>query len=245
MTYTKSTVQDFVASVPPFDQLSPGALSSVTERFQLLRYRMGQAVLVRDRLPNQVCIVYQGQVRLLGYDARTQKPVTLQLLQPGAIFGWVGLVRGVPCETVIASTETICLTLSATEFLALLDQEPVLAKAFRQRASLPEVFDLLGTELHRQANGDADLKELANQAEMDAVVCNLPPGRTPIAQLEENRIWLVSGGGEIANLPVGSRLSGSLDAIEVTGNQAARIVGFSETLTEQIDIDDEPAESVI
>lgn len=66
MTYTKSTVQDFVASVPPFDQLSPGALSSVTERFQLLRYRMGQAVLVRDRLPNQVCIVYQGQVRLLG-----------------------------------------------------------------------------------------------------------------------------------------------------------------------------------
>ncbi len=246
MTYTKSTVQDFVAAVPPFDQLSPSALSYATERFQLLRYRMGQAVLVRDRLPNQVCIVYQGQVRLLGYDPRTQKPVTLQLLQPGAIFGWVGLVRGVPCETVIASTETICLTLSATDFLALLEREPTLASAFRQRAPLMEVFDLLGTELHRQANGDADLKELSFQAETEAVVCNLPPGRTPIAQLEQNRIWLVSGGGEIENFPVGSRLTlnGRLSGVEVTGSRPARIVGFPEILTEQIaDATPEPIES--
>jgi ATP-binding cassette subfamily B protein len=236
MTYTKSTVQDFVAAVPPFDQLSPNALSYATERFQLLRYRMGQAVLVRDRLPNQVCIVYQGQVRLLGYDPRTQKPVTLQLLQPGAIFGWVGLVRGVPCETVIASTETICLTLSATDFLALLEREPILANAFRQRAPLMEVFDLLGTELHRQANGDADLKELSTQAETEAVVCNLPPGRIPVSQLEQDRIWLVSGGGEIENFPVGSRLTlnDRFNSIEVMGNQPARIIGFPVSLTEQI-----------
>jgi ATP-binding cassette subfamily B protein len=236
MTYTKSTVQDFVAAVPPFDQLSPNALSYATERFQLLRYRMGQAVLVRDRLPNQVCIVYQGQVRLLGYDPRTQKPVTLQLLQPGAIFGWVGLVRGVPCETVIASTETICLTLSATDFLALLEREPILANAFRQQAPLMEVFDLLGTELHRQANGDADLKELSTQAETEAVVCNLPPGRIPVSQLEQDRIWLVSGGGEIENFPVGSRLTlnDRFNSIEVMGNQPARIIGFPVSLTEQI-----------
>ncbi|HEY9699219.1 MAG TPA: peptidase domain-containing ABC transporter [Trichocoleus sp.] len=229
MTYTKTSVQDFLATIPPFDQLSPNALSYVTERFQLLRYRMGQAVLVRDRLPNQICVLYQGQIRLLGYDPRTEKPVTLQLLQPGDILGWVGLVRGVPCETAIASNETICLTLPANDFLALLEREPVLAAAFRQKTSLIEVFELLGTELHRQANGDTDLKELATHAETEAVVCNLPPGKVPVSQLEQDRLWLVSGGGEVAGFPAGSRLTlnGRTQDVEVTGDKAARVIGFS------------------
>lgn len=241
MTYTKSSVQEFLATVDPFNQLSQDGLARVTEQFQLLRYRIGQAVLVRDRLPNQVSILYQGQIRLLGYDPRTQKPVTLALLQPGAIIGWIGLVRGVACETAIASLESICLTVSATEFLNLLQREPKLAEAFQNRCSIIELYDLLGAELHRQANGSADLKELALQAESRAVVCNMPPGRTPTNQLEPDRIWLVSGGGPISNFPVGSRLnvnsrtSMGLGYLEVSDDQAARVIGFPETIIENIE----------
>ncbi|MBF2048245.1 MAG: peptidase domain-containing ABC transporter [Leptolyngbya sp. IPPAS B-1204] len=238
MTYTKSSVQEFLATVDPFDQLAPDALERVTEQFQLLRYRIGQAVLVRDRLPNQVSILYQGQIRLLGYDPRTQKPVTLALLQPGEILGWIGLIRGIPCETAIASRESICLTIGATDFLELLKREPRLDQAFRNRCSLIEIYDLLGTELHRQANGSADLKELALIAESQAVICNLPPGRTPTNQLEPDRIWLVSGGGSISNFSAGSRLNvnsrssmGGLGYLEVNGDRAARVIGFPETIT--------------
>jgi HlyB family type I secretion system ABC transporter len=239
MTYTKSSVQEFLATVDPFDQLSSDSLERVTEQFQLLRYRIGQAVLVRDRLPNQVSILYQGQIRLLGYDPRTQKPVTLSLLQPGAILGWTGLVRGVPCETAIASRESICLTISAADFLNLLQREPKLAEAFHNRCSIIEIYDLLGAELHRQANGSADLKELALLAQSQAVVCNLPPGRTPTNQLEPDRIWLVSGGGSISNFSVGSRLnvnsrsSMGLGYLEVNGDRAARVIGFPELITEE------------
>ncbi|MFM7427704.1 MAG: peptidase domain-containing ABC transporter [Elainella sp.] len=240
MTYTKSNVQDFLATVDPFDRLSPDRLAGVTEQFQLLRYRIGQAVLVRDRLPNQVSIVYQGQIRLLGYDPRTQKPVTLALLPPGSILGWVGLVRGVACETAIASRESICLTIPATDFVTLLKREPQLTQAFQNRCSPIELYDLLGAELHRQANGSADLKDLALRAEEQAVVCNLPPGRTPLNQLESDRIWLVSGGGSIANLPVGSRLNVghrsnmATDHLEVSGDEPARVIGFPEALTQDV-----------
>jgi subfamily B ATP-binding cassette protein HlyB/CyaB len=243
MTYTKASVQDFLATVPPFDQLSPGALAYLTDRFQLLRYRMGQAVIVRDKLPAQLSILYEGQVRLLGYDPRTQRPVTLELLRPGAIIGWVGLIRDVACETAIASNETICLTLPAADFLALLEREPQLALAFRQQCPLIEVFDLLGGELHRQAIGDADLKELAFHAVSSAVVCNLPPGRTPMNQLERDRLWLVSG-GEISNYPVGSRLKMNPKSVEmgsyleVTGDKPARIIGFPSTITDPQSIAD-------
>jgi HlyB family type I secretion system ABC transporter len=237
MTYTKSTVQEFLATVPPFDQLSGATIDFLTERLQMLRYRMGQAVLVRDKMPAQVSILFQGHVRSLAYDPRTDRPVTLGILKPGAILGWVGLVRGVPCETAIASTETICLTLSAADFMALLEKEPELAVAFRKQSPLIEVFDLLGAELHRQANGDANLKELAFQAETEAVVCNLPPGRTPVQQLEADRIWLVSGGGKVNDLSVSSRIDPNGGALEVTGDQAARLIGFPIAMTQAIDIE--------
>ncbi|NEP76209.1 hypothetical protein, partial [Okeania sp. SIO2G5] len=77
MTYTRTNIQEFLASVPPFDQLSPTALKEVSQKVKLLRYRMGQAVCVRDKMPDQIAIVYEGQARLLGYDPRTDKPITL------------------------------------------------------------------------------------------------------------------------------------------------------------------------
>jgi ATP-binding cassette subfamily B protein len=233
MTYTKSTIQEFLATIAPFDKLSSGALTKLAERCQLLRYRMGQALLVRDKMPAQVNVIYEGRVRLLGYDPRTQRPVTLKLCEPGDVLGWVGLVRGVPCETAIASSETLCLVIPALDFLTLLEAEPPLAGYYRNRCALIEAFDLLGEEIHRRAMGDADIKELAIKLHANAVVCNLPPGTTPSGQLESDRLWLVSGGGAIANAPVSSRLSlnGSGDAeIEVTGTLPARLVGFPEAV---------------
>ncbi|HEY9639793.1 MAG TPA: peptidase domain-containing ABC transporter [Coleofasciculaceae cyanobacterium] len=236
MTYTKATVQEFLASIAPFDQLSPDVIAQLTEHFQLLRYRMGQAVVVRDKMPAQVSVLYEGQVRLLGYDPRTQRPITLELLQPGAVVGWVGLVRGVPCETAIASQETICLTLPALDFLDLLDREPQLAAAFRNHPPLIEIFDLLGGELHRQAIGDVDLKDVALQAEPQAVVCNLPPGRMPLSQLERDRVWLVSGGGAISGYPVGSRIDPAAAGVdlEVADDKPARVIGLAGFVEEAV-----------
>jgi len=44
MSYTKIDFREFIATVPPFDRLSAGALSKLAQQFQLLRYRMGQAI---------------------------------------------------------------------------------------------------------------------------------------------------------------------------------------------------------
>ncbi|MGJ3249833.1 MAG: peptidase domain-containing ABC transporter [Elainellaceae cyanobacterium] len=228
MTYTRSTIQDFLATVYPFDQLPSSALAGLVERFQLLRYRMGQAVFVRDKMPAQIAVLYQGQARLLGYDARTERPITLSLMQPGAVLGWAGLVRGVPCETAIASTETVCLVLPAIDFLAALEGEPILSTAFRDHCALIEVFDLLGAELHRQANGEADLRELSLQAQAEAVVYKLPPGKTSVNQLDPQMVWFVSGGGAVADHLVGSRidLDQTPEILEVVGSYPARLIGL-------------------
>lgn len=194
MTYTTVDIQDFLAGITPFDQLSAAAIQQLSQKFQLLRYRMGQAILVRETMPAQVAILYQGQARLLGYAPQAQAPITLQLLKPGEILGWASLARGIPCETAIASTEAICLTIPSSDFLALLDQEPLLTAVLSDRCTLIEAFDLLSAELDRLALGSANLKELALRACASAVVRNLPPGKTPLQSLDPNRVWFVSGG---------------------------------------------------
>ncbi len=236
MTYTKASIQEFLADIEPFNRLSSANLTRLTGQSQLLRYRMGQPIVVRDSMPAQLSIIHQGQVRFLGYDPRTNRPVTLEMLKDRAILGWTSLVRGVPCETAIASTETICLTFPATEVLGLLTGDPQFAEWFRTHSSLVETFDLLGEDIHRQAIGDVDLKELTFRAHSEASVSNLSPGTNPVTQLARDRLWFVSGGGAIANHPVGSRIDPeqSSDSIQVTGSFPARLIGFSKATLEAI-----------
>ena len=229
MTYTRSTIQDFLERIPPFNQLPEASVKQLASQLKLLRYRMGQAVLVRDKMPANIAIIYEGQARLLAYDPRTDKPQTLQLLQPGAVMGWVGLIRGVPCETAIASTETICLTMPALDFLTTLKGEPALARAFRQQVSEIEAFELIGAEIHRRAMGEADLKGMATAGAESAVVEMAASGSYSLSNLDPKRIWFVSGGGAVADHPTGMRLPidpNNPKTVEITGSYPARLVGF-------------------
>lgn len=225
MTHTTATVQEFLADTFPFNQLSESALNDLGSRVHPLRYRMGQTLLVRDVMPSHISILYQGQVRLLAIDAAQKTPITLKLLEPGEIVGWVGHIRGVACEMAIASTEAICLNLPATEFQALLSREPKFAEAFRDRCGLVEAFELLKVELNRRADGRTNLSELAQIGYEDAIVRNLPPGKPALQPLDSDRIWLLSG-GTLGDLPVGSRVDAvTLPNLQV-GRSGARLIGL-------------------
>lgn len=218
-------IQAFLAQTPPFDQLATTAIEAILEKCQLMRYRIGQSILVRERMTAQVAIIYQGQARLLGYDQRTHSPVSLELLSPGKILGVASLIRGIPCETAIASTQVICITIPAADFLAFVASEPALSQAFRDQCSLSEVFELLSVELQRRANDTPNIKELATAAWQDAIVLNLPKGKFNLAQLDPSRIWLVSC-GTISDFPVGSRLPVETANVRIDAPEV-RLVGLN------------------
>lgn len=240
-----SQIQDFLAQTPPFDRLSEVALASLAAQCQLLGYRTGQPLFEREKLPTQIAIIYQGQARLLGFDQRSNRHVSLRLVQPKEVLGWAGLLRGIPCETAIASTDVIAIVLSAEDFLAALEKQPVLGEAFRDRCSLSEVFELLSLELQRQADGTTNLKSITQQAWEDATVVNLPNGNKKTQDLAKelagDRIWLVSS-GVVGDFPTGSRLSleNAAKSLKVEGPRGARLVGFrdiSEPQSEAVSTD--------
>ncbi|MBD2510042.1 peptidase domain-containing ABC transporter [Nostoc muscorum FACHB-395] len=224
MIESTTTIQEFIASIYPFNQLSITSVEILAAKLEPLRYRMGQAILVRETLPARVAILYQGQARLLGYAPGASAPDTLQLLKPGEIIGWTSLLRGVPCETAIASVETLCLTLKASDFLSLIELEPAMANAFCNHCSLIEVFDLLGAELERRGKIPDNLKEVAIATVKQATILNLPPGKTSLQQLDPNLLWLVSSKG--SNYDIGDRLNSGSDRANITGE--VRLVGFTD-----------------
>jgi ATP-binding cassette subfamily B protein len=226
-TVSPTEIRDFLAKTAPFDRLGVRELEAMAAKCQLLRYRTGQPLFEREKMPVMVAIIYEGQARVLGYDQRSQMPVSLKLAGPGEILGWASLVRGVPGETAIASKEAIAITLPAADFLECLDTQPNFGQAFRERADLSEVFELLSAELQRRADGTANLKELVLRVLPEVKVVNLPPGQLKLANLETNWLWLVSS-GPLGDLPVGSRLF--LDepdrSLSVPGKRGARLLGL-------------------
>ncbi|NJK47390.1 type I secretion system permease/ATPase [Candidatus Gracilibacteria bacterium] len=249
MNYTATEFQEFIASVAPFDKLPDEVLIDLAQKIEPWRYRMGQIVLMQKKMLPHVAILYEGKARLLSYDPRTQMPVTLKLLESGSILGWVNLVRGVACETVISSTEAICLTLKNSDFTRLIEEYPQFGEAFRGKAAILEVFELLGYQLAQQAQGEVNLKELTTKMMSDVEVRYLAPGKlssTDLTSLQASRrIWLASG-ANIANCEIGARLDlSSPQTIEVIGNSQARLLGFTEErLNSNLQLTIEPTSSV-
>jgi ATP-binding cassette, subfamily B, bacterial HlyB/CyaB len=228
MTYIKNTFVEFITTLEGFDRLPEGAIANLSDQLQAFRYRIGQKIIGKESLPERITIIYEGQVRLLGYDPQTQMPITLKLLQPGEIIGEIGLLRDVACETAIASTEVVCLTLSASAYFSFLASYPAFAEARKNRSYLIEVFDILGSYWQKQAIATLNLRELTEKALPQAKIHYLSPGKTPFNQLDNGSVWFVSGGSTVTNLSPGDRLESSddRDKIQVIGQNPARLVGI-------------------
>ncbi len=224
---SRTQIQAFLAKTEPFSQLGSAALQKLAGECEMLRYRIGQTILQRETLPANISLIYIGQARLLGQDHRTQTPVSLKVVGPGEVLGWGSLVRGVGCETAIASTEAICITVPSAVFLAYLEKEEVLKKAFCDRPNPCELAELLSLEFQRRALGDANLKESTLQVLSGVEVLNFPSGTPQIPELDTGKLWLVSS-GTIGAFSEGSRFpteeSGKWQPVR--GQKGVRLLGL-------------------
>jgi ATP-binding cassette, subfamily B, bacterial HlyB/CyaB len=221
---------DFIAKLEGFDQLQGEVIVDLLKNIQPTRYRVGQRILGKEKIPDRITIIYEGRVRLLAYDPRTQVPTTLKFLESGDVLGEISILRELGCEIAIASSEVTCLTLDAIEYLQLLSKYRDFAKVRKNRCHLLEIFDILGVQKEVQANAGVNLKEFAQNALEEAKVHYLLPGKTLLSQLDQKRVWFLSG-GEIKNVSPGSpiELLNGEDKLEVIGKNPARLIGLRES----------------
>lgn len=233
MTEIQTSIQDFIAKTPPFNELSADDQGQLARSLTPFRYPMGQPILIKDKPLHQVSIIYEGQVRYLGYDPGQKMNLPLALLQPGAMIGWVNFVRGIACETAIASTDVVCLTFTYQEFSLLLNRVNTLKSLYQEQCSLVEVFDILAHQMAKKAQVNENLKQFAVEITKKGKSYHLPPGKYKLGEdltsplLRKDQIWFVSG-GEILNFPIRSelKLTEDYNNLEIKGTSSARLVGF-------------------
>ncbi|MEA5581868.1 peptidase domain-containing ABC transporter [Nodularia harveyana UHCC-0300] len=228
MANIASYFPEFLSKIEGFQHLPAEEITHLSQQLQPLRYRIGNKIIGKEKLNEQISILYQGKVRLLGYHPQTQTPTTLKLLEPGAIIGEISILREVACETAIASTEVICLSLNKTEYLRLLTSYPHFSNTRVNRSHLIEVFDVLSSQVEKQANAVLNFTELAEQALSRAKIHYLNPDITSAIQLDREHIWFVSSSSSFTQFPPGSRLE-LTDTLEITGTKRPRLIGLSPT----------------
>jgi HlyB family type I secretion system ABC transporter len=252
MTYNITPPEDFLAQIEPFNQLPRKSLARLAKISQYYRYHVGQPIALKDRLSAQINIVAEGTVRLLGFAGDQLAPVTLERLTTGSIIGAVGLIRGVPCESAIASTEVTCLSIPTESFMQVVKQEEILSRHFYDRPSLIEIFEVLRIELSQHPNPDQllellkvdSLKDLAIKA-FDSAVVYTSAHEVPAPLKDWN--WFIGNesldGRYRNNYSIGDRVQ--LDALTI--NQKFRLIGVAPAMLQfaapgdidwVIDIDD-------
>ncbi|MEH2226704.1 peptidase domain-containing ABC transporter [Nostoc sp.] len=229
MTNTTVDIQKYIADLFPFNYLPPNVLENLLDKVQFCRYRIGQVIVTREAMPNWISIIYQGQARLLTYNSQGQNPATLKLISQGEVLGWVSYMRGIACETAIASTEVIAINLPIAGFLTLLKQEEAFVHALQNEITLLEVHELLTEELSRRADGRRNLVKLAQAATEVAIIQTIPARKVFRQQLDSEFLWLVSSNFD-AEFPVGSRLE--LDELnpKLKFNTNMRLVGLPKSI---------------
>jgi len=235
MTNNAMDYTTFLKQLPLFQRFSQHRLRELINLMKPLRYHIGQTILTGETLPHQVIVLLDGRIRVLGVDHRQPNPVSLELLKPGAVVGWVGLVRGNPCESILASTEVTCLSLPAEEFMDLLTGEPELRHYCQQTTSLSEVANVIHHFLKKQAKEIHDFLFLTRQANDSAIVQYIHKGEPNLKSKSSEYVWLVSQDG-VKDAPLGSILSINFDINNLPEGDrpdSIRLLGFPSELFNQ------------
>ena len=190
---TAAPAQPILRQFDPFQQLPAELTPLLDPLLEPCRFRLGQTVLRADVAPPGVLLIRSGQLRSLAPAPRGQGLRTIERLGPGAIAGWVSLLRQQPCEHLRASSEVEALLLPAARFLELLAGHPTLAAAFQQRPAAAELHALLHALAPEHPWAQEQLEQWPAPLASSAVRSLVPGGETALA-LPPGQRWFASSG---------------------------------------------------
>jgi ATP-binding cassette, subfamily B, bacterial HlyB/CyaB len=227
MTTALPPIATLLTQLSPFADLPESTRRGLEASAGLLRFRIGQPLVQMDRLASQILWIVEGQVRLVAYDPYSHEAYTLDRLEPGVALGWLGLLRGSPCEAAIASTETVCLTLESKAFLELLQHNPALLARYGEQAQPSEIADCLNHHFRRSAMRHPDPRSIIRQALGQTVL--RVESQSPLTLPSDQR-WLLSS-ALLKERGVGDELpSGQALTLQRDSWLPARLLGFPRDL---------------
>ena len=190
----------------PFALLPDSVADAWLSQAKLIQLKPGQPLLSRTQLQDRIYLVVRGMMRFLA-QTDSGEALTLELRGSGQFLGWVSLLRGEPCESVIASEESLVLALPAQGFLDAMAATPAFAQWFETKAHAHEAFVVAQAAITQQPQCPSNWLELLMQQWPKALVVSVSPGQPfkPLTQTEDSHSWHLST-AQVPGLAVGHRL---------------------------------------
>lgn len=130
----RSMVDDVLARLPLFADLSADAIARVRAATRRRRYAKGRLIHAAGAMGTDLYIIGSGRV-IIQLPSERGEELTLRLLWRGDFFGEISLVDDVPYYgDAIAFDDCELLLLGKREFLALLDAHPSVSRRLRHNA---------------------------------------------------------------------------------------------------------------
>ena len=104
-----------------------------------LRFKVGQSLSSDKYISGTVNFLYEGTARVI-YE-ENQKFKTLKKISKSSLVGAISLIKGVPCESVRASSDLITISLSDREFINLYKKDEKLRSFFDSQNYPSEIFE--------------------------------------------------------------------------------------------------------
>ena len=215
-----------IATKYPYTLLSKLQFNSLFEDFKFVKFQPGQVLLRPDELPQRLLFVLSGKVRLLAKHPLSKDPFTLQLKGSGQLLGWVSLLRGEACEWIIASEETVVISISAKKFISAVEDCSDFQRVFATLPNIQESFHVVSSSTKYASKlKEGWFDELLDVIRSNVVV-TVDAGQ-PFQSSDKQLEWLVSTSG-IPDFPVGTYLKEEQILNKRVGyNLPYRITGFS------------------
>jgi ATP-binding cassette subfamily B protein len=201
-----------------FSILADEELKQFGERFELVHYTLGQAVVRAGEEADAFYIVYSGRARVIAVNA-TGEEVTVGTLSRGLSFGEQGLLtRGPRRFTVRAASDLALLRLNKTDFDALLEGHPNLRDYFDKYISDISIRNFLKLCTVFAPLAPQEIRNLLNSMQ----VKEYAPGEAIIREGESGDAFYIlrSGSAEVIKESDGRKVLNRLKAGDSFGELA-------------------------
>ena len=188
----KQIILDQIFQQEPYSLLTKNQRSYLFESSNLYRYGPGQLVLRPDEISKDIFLVINGKVRLLAKSQASGETVTLGLRGSGQLLGWVSLLRASPTEWIIASDESLLLSISARNFLKIFSESAEFASCFESLGNAHESFHVAETISSLKIQKTEDESDWLASSFERALVKTIKPGSKFAVDAEENSIIGIS-----------------------------------------------------
>lgn len=190
-------VSQLLQSFPLLADQDTDLLLSIARQSRILSYRVGQVISRSNHQFTDVVFIIKGFVRSVAMSDRLPKRIaTLQKLGPGSICGWSGLISGINCENLIASTDSVAIVVSHHHLLQCCQQSDSLLRRIQSSAHAAELFFVL--DCYHRDYPQAISHLLVESCPLLAGQCQIiscPTDQLNNLVVDNQRLWLVASGG--------------------------------------------------